>query len=154
MCVFKEGVDYVSHLHFLQFESEWLSEERDFEPRQLSSLPQTNTEELCEIKPLAELPHSFSEMSLVHLLKKGATTRTPIRVKPLCADRRLTCGSYPSAYRYSTIYSIHHSLCHSLAHSLKRNTSTSGSPSSSSSGSHPIKTEEIVSHEEFRPSPR
>lgn len=123
--------------------------ERDFEPRQLSSSPQTNAEELCEIKPLAELPLSFSEMSLVHLLKKGATTRTPIRVKPLCADRRLTCGSYPSAHRYCTIHSIHHSLCHSLADSLKRNASTSGSSSSSSSGS-----QEILSHGDFRPSPR
>lgn len=51
--------DYVSHLHFLQFESDWLSEVRDSEPRQLSSSAQTNTEELCEIKPLTELPLSF-----------------------------------------------------------------------------------------------
>lgn len=52
----KEGADYISNLHFLQFESDCLSEVKDFEPPWLSSSPQTPTEELCEIKPLTELP--------------------------------------------------------------------------------------------------
>lgn len=56
-------------------------------------------------------------MSPVHELKEGATARTHIRVKLLCADKRLTCGSYPSTRRYSTVHHIRHVACHSLAHS-------------------------------------
>ncbi len=100
----------------------------------------------------------------MHLLKGGATTTTHIRVKLLCADRMLTCGSYPSACRDSTTDTPHTSLrlsltrslglTSALAGSLKRSASTSGSPSSSSSGSHPIQAEGILSPEVVRPSPR
>lgn len=30
VCVCRGGADYVSHLHFLQFKSDWLSEVRDW----------------------------------------------------------------------------------------------------------------------------
>lgn len=55
-------------------------------------------------------------MSPAHLLKDGATARTHIRVNLLCADKRLTCGSYPSACIYCTVHLIRHSVCHSHAH--------------------------------------
>lgn len=99
-------------------------------------------------------------MSPVNLLKGGATGRTRIGVNLLCADKRLTCGSYPPCMH------IQHGAAHtSLTRSLglasalicspKRSASTSGSPlTSSSSGSHPIQTKEILSPEVFRPSPR
>lgn len=96
----------------------------------------------------------------MNLLKGGATGRTHIRVNLLCADKRLTCGSYPP-YMHIQHGAAHTSLTRSLwlasalIRSPKRSASTSGSPlSSSSSGSHPIQTKEILSPEVFRPSPR